>query len=240
MIKYIINHINKSQFLMSPWSILHHSFIIRGWLYRAIKQNAHSMTWTMMDFWCGEKPYQSLFKVDTYIWVDYEKTWHNNTDNPVDVYRDGKTLPFDDNMFDSVLASEVFEHVFTIDDILQEIRRTMKAWWKLLITIPFAIHEHEVPYDFARYTSYGIKAILERNGYKIISIQQAGSYRQTILQLMIRFLWKITETNYTFLTLILRIIIVAPLMIIINILSLISPHMQSWMYLSNVVVAEKI
>lgn len=240
MIDSLIAKINKSQFLMSPWSILHHSFIIRKWLYKWIKTNAHYLSWKVLDFGCWEKPYQSLFTYDEYIWVDYENTGHDNTSNAVDIYRDGKKLPFEDNLFDAVLATEVFEHVFNINEILQEIHRTMKKWGKILITIPFAIHEHEVPYDFARYTSYGIKSILEKNNYRIISVEQAWSYLQTIGQLTIWFLWKLTDFHPHWLSLILRIIIVVPLMIIINLLSLIAPKLQAGMYLSNVVVAEKI
>lgn len=212
---------------------------MRRWLYRWIKQNAHYITWKVLDFGCGEKPYQELFHCDQYIWVDFENTWHDNTNNVIDYYWNGKKLPFGDDSFDSIITTEVFEHIFNIDEVLQEIHRVLRKWWNLLITIPFVIHEHEVPYDFARYTSFWIAHLLEKHGFTIIKNEKQGSYFDVLLQLTIWFLWKITETKYKYGTLFLRMLLVAPVMIILNLLSLLSPNMQSWMYLNNIVVWEK-
>ena len=239
MIDKIQKTIKKSVFIPHFFSIFHHSFIIRKGIYQWLLTNKRAIYGKVLDFGCGEKPYQQLFDYDEYIGVDIEVSGHDNSQNNVDVFRDGSSLPFENATFDSILATEVFEHVFNIDDILTEIHRVLKSWGSILITTPFAIHEHEVPYDFARYTWWGMQHLLTKHWFSIMSNQHYGSYRDTILQLTIWFLWKVTETKYTYLTLVLRIILVAPLMIVINILSLISPRMQKGMYLTNVAVAKK-
>jgi hypothetical protein len=71
--------------------------------------------------------------------------------------------------------------------MLKEINRVLKTGGKMLITCPFAICEHEAPVDFARYTSFGLKALLERNGFKIVEFDKAGSAFQTISQLFISY-----------------------------------------------------
>jgi len=239
MFNKIYLKIKESVFIINTFSFFHHSFIIRKWIFNWIKNNSKYINWKVLDFWCGEKPYKSILNFDEYIWVDFKSSWHDNSQNQVDFFWDWKKLPFKDNEFDSIISTEVFEHIFNIDEVLNELKRVLKKWWTIVLTIPFVIHEHEVPYDFARYTHFWIKSLIEKHWFKILKNEQYWSYFQTILQLCIWFLWKITETRYKYLTLFLRIIFVAPLMIIMNLIYLISPKMQSGLYLSNVLVWEK-
>ena len=98
-----------------------------------------------MDFGCGTKPYRTFFQVEEYVGVDFENPGHPHDNEQIDIFYDGKNIPLPDGYFDSVLSSEVFEHVFNIDEVLAEINRVMKSDGKLLITCPFAWNEHEVP-----------------------------------------------------------------------------------------------
>ena len=40
----------------------------------------------------------------------------------------------------------------------------------MIISLPFLWQEHEEPYDFVRFTSFGIIELLESNGFEIESI----------------------------------------------------------------------
>ncbi len=239
MFNKLIQLIKKSAFIPNIFSIFHHSFIIRKWIYKWINNNSNYIYWKVLDFWCWEKPYKSILNFDEYIWVDFKSSGHDNTQNEVDFFWDWKKLPFENDSFDSIISTEVFEHIFNINEVLLELNRVLKKWWKIVVTIPFVIHEHESPYDYARYTHFWLKYLLEEYWFKVLKNEQYWSYFQVILQLNIWFLWKITETKNKYLTLLLRIIFAAPLMIIINLLSLITPKMQSGLYLSNVIVWEK-
>ncbi|USN54840.1 MAG: class I SAM-dependent methyltransferase [Candidatus Peribacteria bacterium] len=139
----------------------------------------------MLDFGCGKKPYQSLFDYEQYVGVDIEVSGHDNSQHEVDYFWDGETLPFADESFDSILASEVFEHVFELDAVLDELSRVLKPGGFLVSTTPFCIHEHEQPYDFARYTSFGLQYLYEKHGFTVIQNEQYGSYASVILQLCI-------------------------------------------------------
>ena len=44
------------------------------------------------------------------------------------------------------------------------------SWGGLIISLPMLWQEHEEPYDFARFTSFGIIELLESNGFEIESI----------------------------------------------------------------------
>ena len=81
-----------------------------------------------MDFGCGSKPYESLFvNAKKYIGIDVEVSGHNHKDSKVDVFYDGKTLPFADKSFDAVVCFEVLEHIFNPDEAITEIRRVLKG-----------------------------------------------------------------------------------------------------------------
>lgn len=141
-----------------------------------------------MDFGCGSKPYRTLFNnVTEYVGVDYDSPGHPHTNEQIDIFYDGKHLPFGDDHFDSVFSTEVFEHIFNLPEILRELNRVMKPGGKILITCPFAICEHEVPNDFARYTSFALKHLLESHGFSVLELGKTGNAVETIWQLRITY-----------------------------------------------------
>ena len=100
--------------------ITYPAYLTRNRLLKAIAAYAKELKGVMMDFGCGSKPYKSLFTVEKYIGIDYENPGHPHINEQIDVFYDGKKIPFDDAYFDSVFSSEVFEHVFNLDEILKE------------------------------------------------------------------------------------------------------------------------
>jgi SAM-dependent methyltransferase len=143
----------------------------------------------VLDFGCGSKPYRELFTAcSSYTGVDIAVSGHDHIDSHVDVFYDGRHLPFNDASFDAVVAFEVFEHVFNIDEMLQELRRVLRPGGRMMLTLPFAWGEHEVPYDFGRYTSFGIRSVLERNGLTVQSIGKTNGSVEAIHQLWLAYI----------------------------------------------------
>ncbi len=56
-------------------------------------------------------------------------------------------------------------HVF--DFLIREIHRVLKSEGSVLLTVPMLWGEHEKPRDCARYTSFGIRRLMERNGFTV-------------------------------------------------------------------------
>jgi len=176
-------------FLVSPRSIMFSPvFIIRRGLFNAIKQLAPEITGNLLDFGCGSKPYESIFSNATsYVGVDIEVSGHSHLDSKVDVFYDGKTLPFPDAQFDSIVSFEVFEHVFNPDELFTELNRVLKPGGKILISVPFAWGEHEQPYDYARYTSFGASHLLAKNDFRVVNLVKTTSHYLAISQLFIAY-----------------------------------------------------
>ncbi len=167
----------------------HPLYFIRKGLFRKISLYAPQLKGKLLDFGCGEKPYQSLFtNVTEYIGLDYNGEGHDHQNEAVDVYYDGITIPFENEVFDSVFTSEVFEHVFGLQQILPEINRVMKPGAQILVTCPFAWEEHEIPVDYARYTQFALKDMLAKNGFKVILIDKNGHFMSALHQLFVLYL----------------------------------------------------
>ncbi|NDA61674.1 MAG: class I SAM-dependent methyltransferase [Chitinophagia bacterium] len=170
-------------------SIKHPLYWIRKGLYNKINLYSGELSGRLMDFGCGAKPYQSLFtKVTEYIGVDYSGEGHDHADENIDVYYDGKTLPFADASFDSIFSSEVFEHIFTLPEILTELNRVLKPGGKMLATCPFAWEEHEIPVDFARYTRFALQDMLQKAGFSIVMFDKSGHTLSALHQLFMVYL----------------------------------------------------
>ena len=169
--------------------VSHPMYFIRKGLYNKISLYSPQLSGRLLDFGCGAKPYKDLFtSVSEYIGLDYASEGHSHADENIDVFYDGKTIPFPDNSFDSIFSSEVFEHVFSLQEILPEISRIIKPGGKLLVTCPFAWEEHEIPVDYARYTRFALQDMLEKNGFIVRITDKNGHFVMALHQLFIVYL----------------------------------------------------
>ncbi len=176
--------------LLSPY------YFVRKGLLQEIKKVVPELKGRLMDFGCGSKPYRSLFFVDEYIGVDYENPGHSHSNEYIDVFYDGKIIPFSDEHFDSILCSEVVEHVFNLEHILTELNRVLKPKGKMILTCPFVWNEHEVPNDFARYTQYALKDLLDKKGFEVIAYAKSGNFIKTIFQLSILYFAELSKRRF--------------------------------------------
>jgi SAM-dependent methyltransferase len=176
--------------------VMNPDFITRRGLYNAVRRLAPQLPGDLLDYGCGSKPYAEYFtRASSYLGCDIATSGHNHATSQVDVFFDGKHLPFDDARFDGVVAFEVFEHVFNLPVMLQEVRRVLKPGGQLLLTIPFAYEEHEVPYDFARYTSFGIAALLREAGFEITHAEKTGGYLLAVHQMAMIYVVRLLPKN---------------------------------------------
>lgn len=222
--------------------ITYPAFLTRNRLLNAISLYSRELGGVIMDFGCGSKPYRSLFNAEQYIGVDFENPGHPHVNEQIDVFYDGKSIPFGNAHFDAIFCSEVFEHIFNLHEILPELNRVLKPGGKMLLTCPFAICEHEVPHDFARYSSFGIKHLLEQNGFRIISQEKTGNSTETVFQLWIMYIHQhITPVvrKIPIVRSVFRFITYTTLNCCAVLLSTILPEGKD-LYLNNVVLCEKL
>lgn len=166
--------------------ILFSYLIVRKGIYDFIFQRRELINGRVLDFGCGEKPYEPLFSYDEYIGVDVKISGHSSDRHgKVDYYYENFKLPFEDSSFDNVISTQVFEHVYEIDQILDEIYRVMRKDGIILVTVPLCSPEHEIPFDYFRYTTYGIKKKLENHGFEVVECRMLNTKKNAVRQIKI-------------------------------------------------------
>jgi SAM-dependent methyltransferase len=218
--------------------IINPLFIIRNGLHKGILLNKKYLCGKLMDFGCGDKPYKEVIDVDEYICLDIEASGHSHDDEEIDVYYDGKKIPFNDNYFDSILSTEVLEHVFNLDEIISELHRVLRPGGYMLLTLPFVWEEHEIPCDFARYTSFAIEHILGKVGFKVVSNYKTTNYVETIFQMWIAYVVKTILPSNRLIKSLLIPLCIAPITIVALIMSKVLPKNMDF-YHNNIIVVQK-
>lgn len=94
--------------------------------------------------------------------------------NSIDLRGDGQQLPFKEEMFNTVISVDVLEHVPNPEKFVAEIYRTIKPGGTVILSTPFFFYLHEEPYDFFRFSKYGLKTIFERNGFRVVDVIPTG------------------------------------------------------------------
>lgn len=210
-------------------------FFARRGLWRELPPLLAQLFGDVLDVGCGRKPYRRAVSASRYVGVDVDIP-ANRALGAADVYYDGKALPFPSASFDAALCSQVLEHVFEPDKFVAEIRRVLKADGRLLLTVPFAWDEHEQPFDYARYSSFGIRSLLERNGFEVLVLKKVTRGPRALAQLASGWMFKITRTDNTWLMLSAQLLLVAPMNIVGAIITAVLPAGEDF-YLDNIVLA---
>lgn len=212
-------------------------YFARKSLYKNISLLAPNLNGKLLDVGCESKPYLALCNnVSEYIGLEISDEGNRNN-RVADVLYDGKTMPFDEEEFDCVMTNQVFEHVFNPNTFLKEINRVTKMEGVMLLTVPFVWDEHGQPYDYARYSFFGLKHILNKHGFEIRERSNDGL--AVVFQLVNAYIFKITETRNPYLNLLRTLLLISPINIMGIILSKILPRNKD-LYLDNIVLVKKI
>jgi SAM-dependent methyltransferase len=165
---------------VSPSSVLSTALLVA-----ALEESRPYAKGQMLDVGCGSKPYEHFFEVDRHIGID----WSNSLQClEVDAFATAEALPFADCVFDSVLCTEVLEHLRHPQTAIREMTRVLKPGGHLIVSVPF-IHElHEEPFDFLRFTSFGLLSRVEEAGLIPMLLRHRGGYMMVLADLVVRIL----------------------------------------------------
>lgn len=124
----------------------------------------------VVDLGCGSAPYKEdvLKTADRYVGVDWGNSYHNTR---VDIEADlNKPLPIEENFADVVTSFSVLEHLHDPLLLMQQCERILKPGGTLIMTVPMQWQIHEEPYDYFRYTEYGMRCLGEKAKFENIRV----------------------------------------------------------------------
>lgn len=139
---------------------------------RAISQHACGR---LIDLGCGNAPLAGVYAplVEQYEWADWANSPHQRfqLDHHVDL---NQPLPFPDASYDTVLLTDVMEHVAEPDALFSELVRILRPGGRLIMGTPFLYWIHEEPHDYRRFTEFQYRRWAEQHGVALFRFQVAG------------------------------------------------------------------
>ncbi|MBL8132716.1 MAG: methyltransferase domain-containing protein [Anaerolineae bacterium] len=148
------------------------SYLSTFWLVKKMALTRRFGRGRLLDVGCSSKPYRPFFATDAHIGIDWPQTIHQNTQ--IDVFSDASQLPFRDQAFDTILCTEVLEHLRTPQQALNEMARVSMPGSYLILSVPFTFRLHETPHDYFRYSPFALRFLLEEAGYEVVELHTRG------------------------------------------------------------------
>jgi SAM-dependent methyltransferase len=133
----------------------------------------------VLDAGAGRAQYRELFSHARYETADFLAVKGKTYAQP-DYVCDLAEIPVDDARFDHVVLTQVLEHLPEPGTVLAELHRVLKPGGTLWLTAPLFYAEHEAPYDFYRYTRFGLRHLLEGAGFEVLEMEWMEGYLGTL------------------------------------------------------------
>lgn len=135
-----------------------------------------------LDFGAGSAKYKQIIKEKTKEYLAFDMF----PGPDIDVVGDVLKTSFPEGSFDTIISTQVLEHVEKPWMMVKEIKRILKKDGICILTAPFINPSHNDPGDYFRYTTSGVKSLFRNENFEII---ECDSYGQlfTVLSGFIKF-----------------------------------------------------
>jgi SAM-dependent methyltransferase len=148
-------------------------------LVRDITASADYARGRLLDVGCGNRPYEPLLRgVSDYVGIDINAQNGRPTLSGM-----AYALPFAASSFDTVFSTQTLEHVEQPHQAVAEMARVLRPGGYLILTAPQTWRLHEKPYDFFRYTRFGLQYLAEQNGLRVVHLLPQGGAWATVGQI---------------------------------------------------------
>jgi len=137
----------------------------------------------LIDIGCGTKPWEPLFArhVSEHIGVDLESSGGPHTDR-IDIFGSAYSVPLESESADTVLLTEVLEHLADPLRALEEAHRLLRRGGAVILTTPLLFPIH-APDDYFRYAPRGLEHLLRAAGFTDIAVRPLSGQWTTLSML---------------------------------------------------------
>jgi SAM-dependent methyltransferase len=137
----------------------------------------------LIDIGFGSSAYHGLFQFSRFLSLDLDRYHHPSIQ--VDIH----SLPLSECVAQTVLVTEVLEHLSEPERALREIRRVMAPGGYLCLSVPFVYGMHGE--DYRRWTKAGLTLLIENSGFELAWIGENGGPFAAIANILVALLLEI-------------------------------------------------
>jgi len=158
----------------------------KNYLVKLLEKAPESFT---LDLGCNDGPFKPHIK--RYVGLDIASACLGRFKAPA-LQGIAQNLPFRENVFDRILASEVLEHIWDRDQVLRECRRVLKQNGEIIVSVPYGKNPYRlrsenfsplfqrygikyIPYVHGRFSKENVRFLLEKNGFTIRWFERLGN-----------------------------------------------------------------
>jgi SAM-dependent methyltransferase len=145
-------------------------------------------TGRLIDIGCGVKPYETMARplVTEHVGLDRENPFNKGA--RVDLVGTAYAIPCGDAAFNVAMSTGALEHLAEPEEALRECFRVLKPGGHAIYTVPFFWHIHAAPWDYYRFTKFGLDHVFRKAGFEIVEIKPLAGFWVTFGQLFIYYL----------------------------------------------------
>jgi len=130
----------------------------------------------VLDVGSKDAPYKKFIPATKYMTLDIDSA------NKPDICCDLHDIKWKNNYFDTIIATEVLEHLYDPQTAINEIHRILKPGGVVILSTRFIYAYHPDPHDYYRFTWDSLKYLM-RNFSKV-EIFHHGNLIQSVWQLI--------------------------------------------------------
>lgn len=151
----------------------------------------------LLDLGCGMVPLLLVYEplVSENICIDWGNTPHKNQylDFECDL---AQRLPLDDGSVDTVILSDVLEHLPEPERLWGELHRVLTPGGKVLLSVPFFYWLHEQPHDYYRYTEFALRRFAEGSGFRVEVLEPMGGAPEIMADIFAKNALRVPRLGY--------------------------------------------
>jgi len=134
----------------------------------------------LLDLGCGKVPLYSAYApyASEIVCVDWTPGEH------IDLECDlSQPLSFESSRFDTIILSDVLEHIPEPRLLWSEMKRVLAPGGKIIMNVPFYYLVHEHPHDYYRYTNFALERFVKINEMALVRMSAVGGLVEIIADL---------------------------------------------------------